>query len=140
MKIETTSQSGSLDADVCKIRCFHPLDVQRIRQRLQTDEPQVSVAAALFKTLGSTRRLSILRALHDTELCVCDIAHVLGLSMAATSQQLRQLRAQGWITLRSDGKMVYYRLSEEMPLHEVAQALALLGTDKARDGDQDIGR
>ena len=98
MKIETFSPPDSIDTDVCKIRCFHPVDVQRIRQRLQTDEP-LSVAAALFKTLGSTRRLTILRALHDTELCVCDIAHVLGLSMAATSQQLRQLRAQGWITV-----------------------------------------
>lgn len=140
MEIKRASQSDAIDADVCKVRCFHPVEVQRIRQCLQTDAPQVSVAAALFKTLGSTRRLSILRALHDTELCVCDIAHVLGLSMAATSQQLRQLRAQGWITLRNDGKMVYYRLSEKRPLREVALALAMLGADETRKGDQDIGR
>jgi len=92
----------------------------------------MSAAAELFKMLGSAKRLTILRALHYAELCVCDIAHVLGLSMAATSQQLRQLRSQGWVAMRSDGKMVYYRLSKEAPLREMEAALATLGADCAQ--------
>ena len=44
---------------------------------------------------------------------MCDVAHVLELTVAATSHQLKLLRAQGWLAMRNDGKMVYYRLHSE---------------------------
>ncbi len=63
--------------------------------------------AELYKLLGNVTRLKILLSLAHGELCVCDVAHVLGITVAATSHQLRLLRIQGWLTMRNDGKMVY---------------------------------
>lgn len=130
MKKADTPSIPPGEPDVCAVRCFHPQNVERVRQRLNADRSSVSAAAAMFKTLGNVKRLTILRALRVAELCVCDIAHLLGLSVAATSQQLRQLRSQGWIVMRSDGKMVYYRLNEVAPLRELETALRFLGPDR----------
>lgn len=130
MKKTDTPSIPPGEPDVCAVRCFHPLEVERVRQNLNEDLAQISIAAETFKTLGNVKRLTILRALRVAELCVCDIAHLLGLSVAATSQQLRQLRSQGWIVMRSDGKMVYYRLNEVAPLRELETALRFLGPDR----------
>ncbi|MDA3922308.1 MAG: metalloregulator ArsR/SmtB family transcription factor [Salinisphaera sp.] len=126
MELKNLSQNASSDPEVCKVRCFHPEAVQRIRQSLQTDEPGLAASAELFKTLGSVKRLTILHALRESELCVCDIAHLLELSVAATSQQLRQLRGQGWVAMRNDGKMVYYRLRDDAPFAHLDAELAAL--------------
>ncbi|HKJ88593.1 MAG TPA: metalloregulator ArsR/SmtB family transcription factor [Gammaproteobacteria bacterium] len=115
--------------EVCKQSCFHPATVETVRERLAEDERQAPDAAAWFKTLGSPRRLTILRALRHGELCVCDIAVLLGLSTGATSQQLKQLRDQGWLSMRNDGRMVYYRLHEGAPFARLEVELARLAAE-----------
>lgn len=113
-------------SDVCKKTCFHPESVEAVRQNIREDERRAPSAADWFKVLGSPRRLTILRALRLGELCVCDIALLLGLSIPATSQQLRQLREQGWLAMRHNGKMVYYRLHDEAPFARLQAELACL--------------
>lgn len=98
---------------VCKITCFEQKKVARIKAKLAKEEHLLPKLADLYKLLGNTTRLKILLALAQDELCVCDIAHVLGLTVAATSHQLKLLRDQGWLAMRNDGKMVYYRLHSE---------------------------
>ncbi len=95
---------------VCNVTCFEREKVDRIKVELAKEEPLLPQLAELYKLLGNTTRLKILLALAQGELCVCDVAHVLGLTVAATSHQLKLLRDQGWLTMRNDGKMVYYRL------------------------------
>lgn len=104
------------EADVCALECFHPRTVTRVQAALATEAEQLASSAELFKMLGNPKRLMILRALREAELCVCDLAYLLGLSVAATSQQLRILRGQGWLRMRSAGKMVYYGWNDESPL------------------------
>lgn len=116
-------------SEVCKQSCFHPDTVETVRRSLAEDERRAPGAAAWFKVLGSPRRLTILRALRRGELCVCDIALLLGLSTAATSQQLRQLREQGWLTLRNEGKLVYYRLHAQAPFDRLQAELARLAAE-----------
>ena len=65
-------------------------------------------------------------ALAESELCVCDIANVLGLSTAATSHQLKLLRDQKWLKMRNDGKMVYYRLHNQDLLKAIKGDLSML--------------
>lgn len=110
-------------ADVCGTECFHPRTVARAQDALTAEAKQLAASAELFKTLGNLKRLMILRALRETELCVCDLAHLLGLSMAATSQQLRILRGQGWLRMRNVGKMVYYSWVDQPPLPALETAL-----------------
>jgi DNA-binding transcriptional ArsR family regulator len=54
------------------------------------------------------------------------VAHVLELTVAATSHQLKLLRDQGWLQMRNDGKMVYYRLHNEGLLKALRGDLRLL--------------
>ena len=96
--------------EACNIPCFDHDKVAAIRALLQEEEERLPELAEFYKLLGNTTRLKILLALAEGELCVCDIAHVLKLSIAATSHQLKLLRQQGWLRKRDDGKMVYYRL------------------------------
>lgn len=96
--------------EACKIPCFDQDKVAAVKAVLSKEEERLPELAEFYKLLGNTTRLKILLALAEGELCVCDIAHVLELSTAATSHQLKSLRKQGWLRKRDDGKMVYYRL------------------------------
>lgn len=98
--------------DICTVPCFDNRKVRAVRSRLAKQEDRLRTQAGSYKLLGNTTRLKILFALADTELCVCDIAHVLGLSIAATSHQLKLLHGQNWLQKRNDGKMLYYRLND----------------------------
>jgi len=112
-------------AEICNIPCFDQDKVQKIQKAL-VEETRLPELAEFYKLLGNVTRLKILIALADAELCVCDIAHVLGLSTAATSHQLKLLRDQGWLKMRNDGKMVYYRLHSEDLLKALKGDLKML--------------
>jgi ArsR family transcriptional regulator len=78
--------------------------------------------AGLFGLLADPTRLRIIGALTSgEELCVCDVSHVLGLSLSATSHQLRKLREAGCVTFRNDGRMAYYRLRDDFLAGLMAQ-------------------
>lgn len=130
-----SSTPTATEADVCALECFHPRTVTRVQAALAGEAEQLASSAELFKMLGNTRRLMILRALREAELCVCDLAHLLGLSVAATSQQLRILRSQGWVQMRSAGKMVYYRWNEEAPLPALNAAVRGMCVETADEPD-----
>ena len=69
--------------------------------------------AEFFKIIGDTTRTKILFALDQNEMCVCDIANVLGMSKSSISHQLGTLRRMGIVKCRRDGKEVYYMLDDE---------------------------
>ncbi|AMK79319.1 ArsR family transcriptional regulator [Methylomonas methanica] len=113
-------------ADICNIPCFEHDKVAAVQASLAKEESRLHELAEFYKLLGNTTRLRILLALDQRELCVCDIAHVLGLSLAATSHQLKLLRDQGWLRMRNDGRMVYYRLHSEYLVKAIKGDLTLL--------------
>ena len=92
--------------DVCDIFCFNEEKVRRLRQKVQ----DVEGMAPLFKALGDETRLKIIFALTRDELCVCDVASIIGSSVAAASHHLRYLRNTGLAKYRRQGKMVFYSL------------------------------
>ncbi|MHB8165523.1 MAG: ArsR/SmtB family transcription factor [Sulfuricella sp.] len=102
-----------ITSPVCNVTCFDQEKVARIKAELAKEEQLLPQLAELYKLLGNVTRLKILLALAHGELCVCDVSHVLGLTVAATSHQLKLLRSQGWLSMRNDGKMVYYRVHSE---------------------------
>ena len=65
-----------------------------------------------FKILGDSTRMSILFALDDEPMCVCDIAELLGMTKSAVSHQLKILRNSDLITYRKSGKNVFYTLAD----------------------------
>src|SRR5438477_1273511 len=83
-----------------------------LRRELLDDSAVVALSET-FKALGDTTRVRILDALARSELCVCDIAHLLGLSESAVSHQLRLLRGMRLVRPRRAGRMVYYTLDDQ---------------------------
>lgn len=100
-----------MDTDVCQITAVDRQRIDRAARQLPT-EPVLAEVAATFKLLGDPTRLKILHALATGELCVCDLAALLELSVSAVSHQLRLLRGQGVVRFRREGKMVYYQLED----------------------------
>lgn len=66
-----------------------------------------------FKVLGDVTRLKICLALSRQELCVGDIATMLGLTDSAVSHQLRQMKRMRLVRYRKEGKMIFYMLDDE---------------------------
>jgi ArsR family transcriptional regulator, lead/cadmium/zinc/bismuth-responsive transcriptional repressor len=109
--------------DLCSVRCFKQDLVSRIRSELPSDEA-LAEARMLFAALADQTRLRILHALTlADELCVCDVAHVLGMSVAAASHHLRKLRELKILKHRNDGKMAYYALANRSVADLAARAL-----------------
>ncbi|HHT70481.1 MAG TPA: helix-turn-helix transcriptional regulator [Firmicutes bacterium] len=84
--------------------------------------PPLKEVAATFKVLADETRTSILYLLAQEELCVCDIATILGSSVSNISHHLRLLRAQRLVKYRRQGKMVFYSLDDEHVLALIDQA------------------
>jgi len=111
-----TPVDSSATNGVCSVPCFKEELVSIIKNWLPSDE-KVKLVASLHSALGDPTRLKILLALsHGEELCVCDISHVIGLSVSATSHQLRLLRNLNLVKYRTDGKMAYYVLAANLPV------------------------
>lgn len=84
------------------------------RKLLLKERDALPRMADLYKLLANSARLKILLVLSRTEqMCVGDLAIVLGLSIAATSHQLKMLKDRGWLRNRGDGKLVYYSLASD---------------------------
>jgi len=75
--------------------------------------PSVAALAETFKVLGDTTRVRILDVLSQTELCVQDLAGVLGLTQSAVSHQLRLLRSGRLVRTRRDGRQIFYALDDD---------------------------
>lgn len=109
--------------DLCDVPCFKEALVTRIRSGLPSDE-ELARASAWFAALADPTRLRILHALSlARELCVCDVAHVLGTSVASTSHHLRKLKALRILRHRNDGRMAYYALESRFVADLATRAL-----------------
>ena len=69
--------------------------------------------ADLFKLFGDTTRMRILFSLFESEMCVCDISEIVGISVSAVSHQLRILKQSELVRFRRDGKTIYYSLADD---------------------------
>ncbi len=98
--------------DACTKKCIHKKTVAQVRARLPHRTHLLQIAE-IFKALGDPGRLMVVAALLQDELCVCDLAALSGLSESAVSHQLRMLRHLRIVSNRREGKIVYYRLTDD---------------------------
>lgn len=103
--------SGTLE-DTGDNGAIHPELIAGVRGRMIGDQ-NISDMSELFKVLGDATRVSILAAISVSELCVCDIAALLGMSNSAISHQLRVLKQAHIVRSRREGKAVIYRMADE---------------------------
>ena len=98
----------------------HNAILAKVRQELPADE-LLSDLSDLFKIFGDTTRCKILYALFESEMCVCAIAELLGMTQSAISHQLRILKDADLVASRRQGKTIYYHLSDDHVRTIVAQ-------------------
>lgn len=98
--------------DTCEIFCYDEEKVNRIQGDLQTVD--ISGVSQMLKAIADENRAKITYALcQDEELCVCDIANILGVTIANASHHLRTLYNQGVVNFRKEGKLALYSLGDE---------------------------
>ncbi len=100
------------DNDSCEINCIDQVKIGAIRSRLLS-ETDIARLSETFRLLGDPTRVRIIHALSLEELCVCDIAALLGTTKSAVSHQLRLLRTMRVVRHRKVGKIVYYALDDD---------------------------
>lgn len=90
----------------------HAALLQTVRQELPPEE-LICDLSDLFKVFGDTTRMWILYSLFESELCVCAIAELLGMTQSAISHQLKVLRENKLVASRREGKTIYYFLADD---------------------------
>ena len=96
----------------CDEFCTHGEILSHVKPYLP-DEEKLYDLAELFKMFGDSTRIRILYALFEAEMCVCDIAELLGMTQSAISHQLRLLKQAKLVKNRREGKTVFYALADE---------------------------
>ena len=108
--------------ECCENREIHPELLQKVEEKLP-DEGQLYELAELFRVFGDSTRIRILFVLFEAEVCVCDLAEELKMTVSAVSHQLRILKTNKLVKCRREGKSVYYSLSDEHVRTIIAQGM-----------------
>lgn len=98
--------------EICNCTIIHEDIVNKVKECIPEEETLYDLAD-LFKVLGDSTRIKVLCALFEAEMCVCDIAALLGMSQSAISHQLRVLKQARLVKYKKEGKVVYYSLEDE---------------------------
>lgn len=115
--------------DVCCQNTIHGEVVEKVKQTIPNDD-SLGQVAELFKVLGDRTRTRILHALFEAEMCVCDLAYLLGMTQSSISHQLRVLKQAKLVKNRKEGKVVYYSLADDHVIRIFEQAFEHVNEDK----------
>ncbi|WP_077303032.1 ArsR/SmtB family transcription factor [Virgibacillus pantothenticus] len=130
--MKTDADKKEKQSDVCETFCYDENTVNRIRPKID----KMDGVEQIFKALADATRLKIAYALTlERELCVCDIANIIGATKATASHHLRLLRNMGLAKHRKEGKLVFYSLEDE----HVYQ-LVTIATVHAKEGVDSGGK
>lgn len=99
------------DVERCDYIHAHEDVIEKVNEKMPEDEILYDLAE-LFKIFGDTTRIKILYVLFESEMCVCDLAQLLGMTQSAISHQLRALKQSKLVKYRRDGKTIFYSLAD----------------------------
>ena len=110
------------ELEVCEFLCVHQDTVAEVRSAIPQPE-QLTFMAELFKLFADPTRLKILCCLTQHELCVCDLAALIGMNQSAVSHQLRLLKQGRLVKSRREGKSIFYSLADNHVYTMLAQGM-----------------
>ena len=110
------------EVKLCDTFFVHGDIAARALQKLPGDDMLIDLAE-LYKIFGDSTRIKILYLLFEEEMCVCDIAAALNMTVSAISHQLRILKGAKLVKFRKDGKSVFYSLADEHVTSILAQGM-----------------
>ena len=100
-----------MEENFLECNVLHEETVKKVKQKMPEDG-FIYDLAELFKVFADSTRMKIIYALLEEELCVCDIAEILGMTQSAISHQLKSLKQAKLVKNRRDGKQVLYSLDD----------------------------
>lgn len=106
----------------CEYIHVHADIVKSVKEAMPEEESLYDLAD-FFKVFADSTRIKILYVLLQAEMCVCDIAQLLGATQSAISHQLRMLKQMKLVKYRRDGKTIFYSLSDEHIKNILSQGL-----------------
>jgi ArsR family transcriptional regulator len=109
LALESTTETQD---DVCEVLYIDESRVEAVAAQMPDGET-IQEVTDIFKVLSDPTRAKVVFALSRAELCVCDIAALVGLSISAVSHQLRLLRGLRLVKYRKEGRLAYYTLDDE---------------------------
>ncbi|QFT91110.1 Cadmium resistance transcriptional regulatory protein CadC [Bacillus sp. THAF10] len=116
------------EKDTCETFCFDEPKVNTLKNRVE----EVNGVELIFKALSDPTRLKIAYALTlEKELCVCDVANIIGSSTATASHHLRMLKNMNLAKYRKEGKLVFYSLADDH-IHQLV-SIALIHSKEEID-------
>ena len=98
--------------ECCDYSHTHEEIITRVQHQMPGEEELYDLAE-LFRIFGDSTRIRILYVLFEAEMCVCDIAQLLGMTQSAISHQLRSLKNARLVKARREGKTVFYALADD---------------------------
>jgi len=107
------------EGERCDVFCFDQDKVERLRDQI----PDVSELVRFFKAVADETRAKIISILSKEEVCVCDLAALLGTTVSNVSHHLRILRSARVVRSRRKGKQVYYSLDDEHVMTIIREGL-----------------
>lgn len=113
---------GQAFSDACEVPFVDEAKVAAVA-RVMKPEAVFASMTEIFKALSDPTRVKILYALSQRELCVCDIANLLGKTSSTVSHQLRVLRHMKLVKFRKEGKIAYYSLDDQHIHHLIQEGL-----------------
>lgn len=105
-----------------KCETLHHHDLERLKNVTPSEDSFTSLSE-LFKMFADSTRIKILYALFESELCVCDIAELLDMTISAISHQLRLLKQAKLVKFRREGQTVFYSLADDHVVKIIAQGI-----------------
>ena len=101
-----------MEENFSECNVLHEETVKKVKQKMPEDG-FIYDLAELFKVFADSTRMKIIYALLEEELCVCDIANIVGTTQSAISHQLRLLKQSKLVKFRREGKTIFYSLDDE---------------------------
>lgn len=100
------------EVECCDVTCVHGEAVRRVLDTMPREETLKDLAD-FYKVFSDATRVKILCVLLKSEMCVCDLAEILGMTQSAISHQLRILKQMKLVMNRREGKTVFYSLADD---------------------------
>lgn len=110
------------EVECCTVTCIHDNTVRKVQEMMPAEE-KMKELADFYKVFGDATRIKILCVLLESEVCVCDLAEILGMTQSAISHQLRVLKQMKLVKNRREGKTVYYSLADDHILTIISQGM-----------------
>jgi ArsR family transcriptional regulator, lead/cadmium/zinc/bismuth-responsive transcriptional repressor len=116
------NEKDEREFECCETSEVHEELLKIVRKKLPAEE-QLYDLAELFKVFGDSTRIRILFVLFESEVCVCDLAAALNMTVSAVSHQLKILKQNKLIKSRREGRSVFYSLADDHVRTIVSQGM-----------------